>query len=323
MVYHIHDKPHSTGGMFRQVCVDQLVLENDTTIAKMKSTHAGVDLQLENAPKVKDIAQGTNVSASSYYELVARPNRYNHNGINHAFNPQFEPPSIVNREEITSKSKKGNGELLVEFDAELIKPKSTLKIRNTGILKGHWIATGNPTIERVDGVKALRFDGKSYLTLDQRTPSTLAWNSPFTASVWVYNTEVGLGECLLVWNTRQNMLQSSYAAMMFGTGNFGAMAHGDGATDMPYTPVPDVGKWHHIVVTFDGLLENVYVNGELNNQLPLTLFVEPDKIMIGASGEPTDNLTGYIAKVQMYNRALNETEVKSLMKSTKPLENRK
>lgn len=124
---------------------------------------------------------------------------------------------------------------------------------------------------------------------------------------------------MLAWNSRENMLQSSYAALMYGTGNYGAVAHGDGAVDLAYKEIPAKGKWHHIVVTFDGALENVYVDGKLNTQSPLSLFVEKGDILIGASGEPSENFSGYIADAQLYDRAMTTQEVVRLMKNTQPL----
>jgi hypothetical protein len=105
---------------------------------------------------------------------------------------------------------------------------------------------------------------------------------------------------------------------MYGTSHFGAVAHGDGAVDLAYKSVPEKGKWHHIVVTFDGVLENVYVNGQMNTQQPISLFVEGDDILIGASGEPAENFTGYIARAQLFDKALTSDEVVTLMNDTKP-----
>ena len=82
------------------------------------------------------------------------------------------------------------------------------------------------------------------------------------------------------------------------------MAHGDGAVELPYRTVPSVGKWHHIVLTFDGMLENVYVDGKLDTQSPISLYVEKGDILIGASGEASENFSGYIAKIQLFDMAV-------------------
>ena len=120
------------------------------------------------------------------------------------------------------------------------------------------------------------------------------------------------------WNTRDNMLQGTYAALMYGTGNYGAVAHGDGAVDLHYKGVPEKGAWHHIVVTFDGALENVFVDGKLNTQLPISLYVERGDVLIGSSGADWENFSGSIASARLYDKAMTAEEVVKLMETTNP-----
>lgn len=226
-------------------------------------------------------------------------------------------PEVNNKPSSENPAVQTSGELLVSLDAKNIplgKVKSS--ITNQAALKGHFLLYGTPVVENIQGKKAIRFDGKSYLKLSKKSPLSLSWNSPYTVSVWVLNPEIELGECLMAWNSRENMLQSSYAALMYGKSNFGAMAHGDGAVDLPFKSIPEKGKWHQLTVTFDGALENVYVDGELNTQQPLTLYVQNGDILIGASGEESENLTGYIASAKLYNKALTPTEVRILFKQS-------
>jgi len=106
---------------------------------------------------------------------------------------------------------------------------------------------------------------------------------------------------------------------MYGTSNFGAVAHGDGAVDLPYKSIPSANVWHHIVVTFDGALENVYVDGLLNTQTPISLYVKNDVFRIGSSGEPSENMTGYLASVGFYDYCLSFDKVKQLYRNSNPL----
>lgn len=209
--------------------------------------------------------------------------------------------------------------LIINVDARNLKEGVIKKpLKNKTKLNGVFNPHGTLEVKSIEGVKSIYFDGKSWLQLSRKSPESLNWNSPFTASVWVFNPEIGNGECLLAWNTRENMLQSSYASLMYGTGHYGAMAHGDGAVDLRYRNVPEKGKWNHIVVTFDGALENVYVNGKLDTQTPISLFVENGNILIGASGERTEYFSGYIANVRLYGKSMSQAEVIKLMKKTKP-----
>ena len=235
------------------------------------------------------------------------------------YNTLFEIPAYQNAESKAGPGAKSTKSLLVDLNADALKVGSIItKVSNKGKLGGYFEASGTPVVKTIDGVKAAYLDGKSYLKLSKKALASLDWNSPFTASVWVYNPTVEMGECLLAWNSRENMLQSSYAALMYGTGHYGAVAHGDGAVDVPYKEIPVKATWHHIVVTFDGMLENVYVDGKLNTQTPISLFVEKGDILIGASGEPTENFSGYIANARLYDKAMTQHEIELLMKSSRP-----
>jgi hypothetical protein len=231
----------------------------------------------------------------------------------------FETPSFLNDESTAKPGVASTKSLLVDFNVAALKTGSSItKVKNKGKLGGFFEACGAPVVKQIAGIKAAYFDGNSYLKLSKKAPASLDWNAPFTASVWVYNPTIEMGECLLAWNSRENMLQGTYAALMYGKSNFGAVAHGDGAMDLPYKEIPGMAKWHHIVVTFDGALENVYVDGKLNTQMPASLYVEKGDILIGASGEPTENLSGYIANARLYDKAMTQQEIVKLMSATKP-----
>lgn len=231
----------------------------------------------------------------------------------------FDVPAFQNTPKTVSPGVASTKSLLVNLDATTLNYGTVYTpIPNRGVLGGKFELNGAPSVEWIDSVKAIGFNGESFLKLSKKAPASLDWNSPYTVSAWVYNPEVGPGECLMTWTSRENMLQSSYSALMYGTGHYGAVAHGDGAVDLPYKDVPAKGKWHHIVLTFDGMLENVYVDGTLNTQSPISLFVEKGDILIGASGEPTENYSGYMANIRLYDKAMSQEEVIKLMKVTEP-----
>lgn len=431
--YHRHDNPHSSGGEFRQVCMDKMALEDAHTLAKISPTHSGVRLKSKHPAANRNRALQAKASASSHYQLNSIGSRYTGGPVDHEYLPgfaidddngtlwkasgstlpqsltvdlgeqrpirqiltQFEYPTFyyqykievsgdgadwqlfadqttnqtsgspmvdVNnikgqyvRWTITGTEKTGmyaaiwnvkiydqtfdvlevnnrpviegpgvpsSRSILVDLQLEEIKTGQTLtEIPNRGSLEGVFKAVGSPVIANKKGVKALKLDGQAYLELDKKAPPSLDWNAPFTAAAWVLNPEVGLGECLMLWNTRANMLQGSYAALMYGSGHFGAVAHGDGAVDISYNTVPSENEWHHIVVTFDGMKESIYVDGQLDRDIPMNLFVEADRILIGASGPPRENFTGYIASAQLFDKHLSESEIRALMQETDPRSN--
>jgi len=430
IIYHRHDNPHSSGGMFRQVCADKLVFANDTTIEKVVPTHSGVGFLGKSQVMSNNLALGAKASASSFYFMKAEPNHFVKEGIEYEYKPEYAtddnngtlwkaassklPQSLVvdlgkavnikriatqfehstffyqyklevsddsiqwkmfadrtsNRKSgspmiddnslqsrfvrltITGTEKSGmyaavwnikvydslfdipqfqNRDVTNEIGIASSESKlvgldinklnvgdKTDGLMNEGTLGGKFIAAGNPIVVETDGVKAVYFDGNSELTLSEKAPGSLGWNSAYTASSWVLNPDIADGECLMVWNSRENMLMGSYTALGYGKGNYGAVAHGDGYIDLPFKQLPSAGKWHHIAVTFDGMIENVYVDGKLDTQLPLNLFVQNDSIRIGASGEPSENFSGYIANMQLFDNVFSSGEIVKLMEATRP-----
>lgn len=230
----------------------------------------------------------------------------------------FETPAFANAESMEGPGTVSSNSLLVDFNAASLKEGAVTNVVNKGKLGGVFTVSGQVTAATIDGVKAVTFDGKSYLRLSKKAPNSLNWNAPFTAAVWVYNPTVEMGEGLLAWNSRDNMLQGTYAALFYGSGNYGAVAHGDGAVDIHYKGVPEKGQWHHLAVTFDGALENVYVDGKLNTQLPLSLYVESSDVYLGSSGADWENFSGSIASARLYDKPMTSDEIVKLMQTTKP-----
>ena len=87
--------------------------------------------------------------------------------------------------------------------------------------------------------------------------------------------------------------------------------------DVPFKHIPEAGKWH-IAVSFDGALEHVYVNGKKDSCLPISLFIERGEILIGSTGVPIENFGGYLARVQVFNKHMTESEIQQLMQKTDP-----
>ncbi|MBR4266781.1 MAG: family 43 glycosylhydrolase [Bacteroidales bacterium] len=213
------------------------------------------------------------------------------------YSDTFEYPDLPSNKQMNEHSVASTNSLLVDFD--LSKAKTVKGLVNKGTLGGNFI--GKQKVIVYKGKRCVYFDGHSKIVLSKKAPQQLSWNGAFTVSVDVLNPEIGEGECLVSWTSRDNMLMSSYAALYYGTSNYGAMAHGDGYVDLGYSKLPQAGEWHNIKVTFDGMIEKIYVDGVLNRELPLMLFVEPSDIIIGTSGEPWEFFSGYISDVKIWD----------------------
>lgn len=79
------------------------------------------------------------------------------------------------------------------------------------------------------------------------------------------------------------------------------------------TQTVEVGKFYHVVGTYDGATARLYVNGrkvaEASHNLPLDLGTRP--LVIGGTNETNwdGKMNGVIDDVKIYNRALNDTEI--------------
>ena len=115
-------------------------------------------------------------------------------------------------------------------------------------------------------------------------------------------------------------LANSYNALHYNSGNYGAAAHLDGHFDMKYNTLPPANEWHHIVLTFDGVVEKMYVNGKLDNSQIMVLAsqIKNAKLRVGAS-DVGEHYSGYLASLEMYDYSLNEEDIQKLMKETSPV----
>ncbi|HRZ35033.1 MAG TPA: family 43 glycosylhydrolase [Candidatus Paceibacterota bacterium] len=170
-----------------------------------------------------------------------------------------------------------------------------------------------PVVDMAGGRKAVRFSGKQMLTASFRAPRSLAGNSSFTVAAWVNNPEIGESECLISWAGRGGP-DATTAQFGYGTHpEFGAVGHW-GFADMGFRGAPaEAGQWHHLAVVFDGVIERVYVDGQLNNsEAKMLLMHEGRPVYVGASEPGSEYFDGSLAALRVYDGALSESEVKNL-----------
>jgi len=219
---------------------------------------------------------------------------------------------------------KSTKKLLVDLDAVKISNSSSLNtISNKGAIGGTFAKSGDISLEKPEGIKAFHFKNGA-LTLDKAVPKSLAWNGSYTVATWVKNPEVAKeGEILASWCDRNEFnLANSYNALAYNSSNYGAAPHLDGHFDMRYNTIPEANKWHYIVLTFDGVVEKIYVDGVLDNSqnMLLSSAIDKAKIIIGAS-DIGENFSGFMASLRLYDYALSQKDLLQQMKETKPKQN--
>jgi|GEM_PF-47751 len=433
IVYHRHDYPMTRGGMSRQVCIDSLIFENDTTIRKVIPSHRGI-VPFRESDVPEDIAYLAETSASSYYHLdaagydypylpsyatdnnnatmwkaadnslpqhltidlgeVKRVRRvmtqfefasyyyryileYSRKGKKwkmyadrsgnctsgspmiddntvkaryirltvldtektgllaavwniRVYGSRFDIPlGLVNKPSENEPGARSSREMVFGFDLSEVPENDPLEtLPNTGTVGGHFKKNGEVRMARdEEGVKAIEFIRGSLILEDRPVPQSLAWNGSYTVAAWVKNPEVAReGECLASWCDRfAYRLANSWNALFYNSGPYGAAGHLDGHFDMRYRNVPAENEWHHIVLTFDGVVEKIYVDGVPDNSQIMTLAsaVDNARFIIGASDGSGENYSGYMASLRMYDNALSQKEIRKLMKETIPLATRR
>lgn len=78
--------------------------------------------------------------------------------------------------------------------------------------------------------------------------------------------------------------------------------------------------WYHIVITYNGTTQVIYINGteDSNNSTTQTLKNGNENLRIGESGEGDKFFNGRIDHVMIFDRALTQKEIVELMMGTRP-----
>jgi len=122
------------------------------------------------------------------------------------------------------------------------------------------------------------------------------------------------------WNTVLSRGDDSWRSSRADLNNFMEAAVGGTSGNYTYgvTPVDD-GEWHHVGWVYDGTMNYLYVDGEVDateeNSGQITVSSYP--LYIGDNSQATGRFwNGLIDDVMIYNRALSQEEVQAVMLSS-------
>lgn len=202
------------------------------------------------------------------------------------------------------------GTNLVQLQASVYQEGDEVtSIANKGALTGEWKASSPVPIKSYQGKPAFYLDGSNSLSSEFTIPESLDGNASFTFSAWVNNPKVARIEPLFSWSRPGHDL--TLATVGYGSDPArGAIQHG-GWADMSFQKTPTENTWHHLVVSFDGYMERIYVDGKLVKEQNKMLFVRrAERFSIGGSGE--DFFSGYLADVQLSDLAWSADKVREV-----------
>ncbi len=171
----------------------------------------------------------------------------------------------------------------------------------------------------VDGKfgKALEFNGTNYVEIRNSSSSevlSFGGNQPFSITAWVktqsggqviskYNSGVGGTYFLRIWDRTVTIDREVAPWKLSGT-----------------QALP-LGEFAHVAVIYDGVEMKIYINGELNAKQDMTGANNTDTVtpvLIGArfnNGVPGELFTGVLDEVALFNVALSEKDIKSVIEN--------
>ena len=181
-------------------------------------------------------------------------------------------------------------------------------------------ATFKGKIERIDGVfgKALELDGKSSGQIPDH--GSLDIVDGLTIEFW---TQVRGGEAI------QSGVEKGVAWV---SGEYNLAALYNGGTILQFFDLPEPcnddnigpsiqdGDWHFLAGTWDGKEIKLYIDGELESEMPCKGELTPnnDPLFIGARGGSGRFLNGALDEIKVYNYALDEAELAADMEEPNP-----
>ena len=145
--------------------------------------------------------------------------------------------------------------------------------------------------------------------------------STFTLSAWVYTDAEDYGSGYLI-NKGRDITNGSYRLYVRGVG--GTVLYG-GSNDAYIDDIPETKVWHFIAGTVEGDVAKFYLDGILMDERTLSRpfsYSNSQPLTLGMhyySGVPSYwayPLNGVLDEVRIYNRALSESEIKSLYSGT-------
>ncbi|MHC4583286.1 MAG: LamG domain-containing protein [Planctomycetota bacterium] len=178
----------------------------------------------------------------------------------------------------------------------------------------HGTEVGNPTYEPGVFGLAISLDGDGDY-VDCGFAPELDITEFLTFTYWIKVVEFDKE-----WNTVLARGDDSWRSSRAGLNPFMEAAVGGTAGNYTYgvTPVDD-GEWHHVGWVYDGTMNYLYVDGEIDateeNSGQITVSSYP--LFIGTNSQHVDRTwTGLIDDVMIYNRPLTQAEIQVVMLSS-------
>jgi hypothetical protein len=159
---------------------------------------------------------------------------------------------------------------LVNLDAAALANGPLSEWPNAGALGGVFRAASTEnagTVESVQGVKGVTFDGANDNYAGPSAPVYLTGNASRTVDAWIFNPAANTEETVFAWGRRGGP-DGTNASFIHGTdATFGALGQWGAAADVGWNSDLITGEWTYVAYTYDAatLTATVYKNGAQAN----------------------------------------------------------
>lgn len=172
-------------------------------------------------------------------------------------------------------------------------------------------------VKTIKGKKAFAFDGYQHFKSNFSLPETMSGNAPYTISAWVSSAAPKENECILDLNESWGEL----GKIVLGYGSSqqsGITMHYGWYEDMGLDAMPETDEWQHVVMTFDGYKEKIYINGEFIKEKDIFLLVGECKTLnLGRKSDGEHPFYGNLHSLSVYDVPMQEEQVIQLYNNTK------
>jgi len=266
---------------------------------------------LSNADQL--LAEGSITIKTGSQQLIVSDLRY-YNYAQFDAEKEFDAAEPIVRNEPAYTHNQG---LVVSICADDFADNDTLPfIPNNGTIGGEFEynfeqakhnSSGPVVVTTIEGKRAFRFDGTQSYRSNFALPSTLRDNAPYTIDAWILNPQMEQNECVADFTSTHEELEK--IMLVNGTEpRCGILNHYGWFEDagLPNASTLE-GVWQHIVVSFDGRIERIYINDKLISQKDIQLLVKPSQyVLLGINAEGAWPFSGYVHSIKLYDEERGE-----------------
>lgn len=211
--------------------------------------------------------------------------------------------------------------LLARIDASQLLPGNSYEsLDNQEGIKGSFTVQGSPVnVVLKQKRTAFLMDGTSTLTSNFAMPATLQGNSPYSVEAWILNPELNEQEVIADLNRAGGELEK--IAVGYGSESaLGLVNHNGSFENIGIRDLKGGDEWIHLVSTYDGFMERIYLNGKMvmEKNIVLRLPLGSDPLTIGCDAFGSAPFTGYLSELSVYDTPLTGEQVNELYHRTYP-----